>query len=82
MRAVWLLIKFLLVVAVALLGAMFAMENNQTTAVDFLLFSGPKIGLGLWLIIFLFVGTSLGILASSVIIANYRRKLARAIKKD
>ncbi len=82
MRAVWLLIKFLLVVAVALLGAMFAMENSQALAVDFLLFSGPEIGLGLWLIIFLFVGTSLGILASSVIIANYRRKLARAIKKD
>jgi uncharacterized integral membrane protein len=38
--------------------------------------------LGLWLILFLATGTVLGIFASSLIIASYRRKLARATKKD
>ena len=82
MRALWLFIKFLMVVAIALLGAMFAMENSQQLGVNFIMFSSPEISLGLWLIIFLVVGTLLGILASSLIIASYRRKLARATKKD
>ena len=82
MRALWLFIKFLMVVAIALLGAMFAMENSQQLAVNFILFSSPEISLGLWLILFLAAGTLLGILASSLIIASYRRKLARATKKD
>ena len=82
MRALWLFIKFLLVVAIALVGAMFAMENSQQLAVNFILFSSPEISLGLWLILFLAVGTLLGILAGSLIIASYRRKLARATKKD
>ena len=82
MRALWLFIKFLMVVAIALVGAMFAMENSQPLAVNFIMFNSPEISLGLWLILFLAAGTLLGILASSLIIASYRRKLARAIKKD
>ncbi len=82
MRALWLFIKFLMVVAIALVGAMFAMENSQPLGVNFIMFSSPEISLGLWLIIFLVAGTLLGILASSLIIASYRRKLARATKKD
>jgi len=81
-RALWLFIKFLMVVAIALVGAMFAMENSQPLGVNFIMFSSPEISLGLWLIIFLVAGTLLGILASSLIIASYRRKLARATKKD
>jgi len=81
-RALWLFIKFLMVVAIALVGAMFAMENSQPLAVNFIMFNSPEISLGLWLILFLAAGTLLGILASSLIIASYRRKLARAIKKD
>lgn len=82
MRALWMFIKFLLIVAVALIGALFAMENSQQLSVNFLLVSSPEIAFGLWLLIFLAVGALLGILASSMIIASYRRKLARAKKQD
>jgi len=63
-------------------GRLFAMENSQLISVNFILFSTPTISLGLWLLIFVASGTLLGIFASSVIIANYRRKLNRALKKD
>lgn len=82
MGSLWWLIKFLLVVAVALLGAIFAMENSQPLSISFILFNSPEISLGFWLLLFLSAGTLLGIFASSVIIASYRRKLARATKKD
>ena len=82
MRALWLFIQFIVVVAIALVGALFAMENSQLISVNFVLLSSPAISLGLWLLIFLALGTLLGIFASSVIIANYRRKLNRALKKD
>ena len=82
MRALWLFVQFIVVVAIALVGALFALENSQLTSVDFVLFSTPAISLGLWLLIFAASGTLLGIFASSVIIANYRRKLKRALKKD
>lgn len=82
MGSLWWFIKFLLVVAVALLGAIFAMENSQPLSISFILFNSPEISLGFWLLLFLSAGTLLGIFASSVIIASYRRKLARAIKKD
>lgn len=82
MRALWMFIKFLLIVAVALIGALFAMENSQQLSVNFFLVSSPEIPFGLWLLIFLAVGALLGILASSMIIASYRRKLARAKKQD
>lgn len=82
MRALWLFVQFIVVVAIALVGALFAMENSQLTSVDFVLFSTPAISLGLWLLIFAASGTLLGIFASSVIIANYRRKLKRALNKD
>ena len=82
MRALWLFIQFIVVVAIALVGALFAMENSQLISVNFVLLSSPAISLGLWLLIFLALGTLLGIFASSVIIANYRRRLNRALKKD
>ena len=82
MRALWLFIKFLMVVAIALVGAMFAMENSQLVTVNFVVFSSPAISLGLWLLLFLATGTILGIITSSLIIGSYRRKLRRALKKD
>jgi putative membrane protein len=82
MRALWLFIKFLMVLTIALIGAMFAMENSQQLSVNFGLVNSPELSLGLWLILFLATGTVLGIFASSLIIASYRRKLARATKKD
>ena len=82
MRALWLFIKFLMVVAIALVGAMFAMENSQLVTVNFVVFSSPAISLGLCLLLFLATGTILGIITSSLIIGSYRRKLRRALKKD
>ena len=82
MRALWLFLKCLMVIAIALIGAMFAMENSQQLSVNFVLVNSPEISLGLWLILFLAAGTVLGIFASLLAIASYRHKLARATKKD
>lgn len=82
MRALWMLLKFLLMLAIVVVGAMFAMENNQLVNVDFILLQSATMSLGLWLMIFLSVGCLLGLLASSVLITYYKRQLARALKKD
>ncbi|MGB2044863.1 MAG: lipopolysaccharide assembly protein LapA domain-containing protein [Porticoccaceae bacterium] len=82
MSAIWLFIKAIVVIAMALVGAMFALENSQQLSVNFILFTSPEISVGLWLVLFFSAGTLLGVLASSVIIANYRRKLNRAVNKD
>ena len=81
-RALWLFVQFILFVAIALMGALFAMENSQLVTVNFVVFSSPAISLGLWLLFFLATGTILGIITSSLIIGSYRRKLRRALKKD
>jgi len=76
------LLKFLLLLAIAAVGAFFALENSQQISVNFVLFQSVSVSLGLWLLIFLAVGCLLGLLASSVLITYYRRKLLRAAKKD
>ena len=81
MSAIWLFIKAIVVIAMALIGAMFALENSQQLSVNFILFVSPEISVGLWLVVFFSAGTLLGVIASSVIIANYRRKLTRAVNK-
>jgi uncharacterized integral membrane protein len=80
--ALWTLLKFLLLLAIAAVGAFFALENSQQISVNFVLFQSVSVSLGLWLLIFLAVGCLLGLLASSVLITYYRRKLLRAAKKD
>lgn len=82
MRAVWTLIKFLILLAIAAVGALFALENSQQLSIDFIVFQSTTLSLGLWLMIFLVAGCLLGLLASSVLITYYRRKLARAAKRD
>lgn len=82
MRAVWTLIKFLILLAIAAVGALFALENSQQLSIDFIVFQSATLSLGLWLMIFLVAGCLLGLLASSVLITYYRRKLARAAKRD
>ena len=82
MHALWTLIKFLLLLAIAAVGALFALENSQQVDIDFVLFQSTALSLGLWLMIFLVAGCVLGLLASSVLITYYRRKLARAGKRD
>lgn len=82
MRALWLLLKGVLFLALVLLGAVFALKNSVPLSVNFVLINSPEISLGLWLIVFLAAGTVLGLFSSALIIASYRRKLARAITKD
>ena len=82
MHALWTLIKFLLLLAIAAVGALFALENSQQVDIDFVLFQSTALSLGLWLMIFLVAGCVLGLLASSVLITYYRRKLARVAKRD
>mgnify|MGYP003763840009 FL=1 len=82
MSALWTLLKFLLLLAIVAVGAFFALENSQQISVNFVLFQSVSVSLGLWLLIFLAVGCLLGLLASSVLITYYRRKLLRAAKKD
>jgi putative membrane protein len=81
-HALWTLIKFLLLLAIAAVGALFALENSQQVDIDCVLFQSTALSLGLWLMIFLVAGCVLGLLASSVLITYYRRKLARAAKRD
>ena len=82
MRALWLLLKGILFLALVLLGAVFALKNSVPLSVNFVLINSHEISLGLWLIIFLAAGTVLGLFSSALIIGSYRRKLARAITKD
>ena len=77
MRAIWFLIKFVMILALALVGAMFALRNDHGLSVDFILVRSPEMSLGLWLLVFLAAGAVMGILASSLILGSYRRKLAR-----
>lgn len=56
---------------------MFALRNDHGLSVDFILVRSPEISLGLWLLVFLAAGALMGILASSLMLGSYRRKLAR-----
>lgn len=82
MRAIWLFFKFIIILALAIVGASFAINNGQLVAVDFVVLSGPSLSLGLWLLLFLAAGVCLGILASSALIWSYRRKISQRDKKD
>lgn len=82
MRAIKSFIKAILLFAVALLGALFALHNKQPVSVDFIYFYGPEISLGLWLMLFLMLGALLGIVVSSLMVGNYRRKLGSFKKRD
>ena len=82
MRAIRSFFKAILLFAIALVGALFALNNKQTIGVDFIYFKGPEISLGLWLMLFLMLGGLLGVVVSSLMIGSYRRKLGRFKKRD
>ena len=82
MRAIRSFIKAILLFAIALVGALFALHNKQLLRVDFIYFQGPEISLGLWLMVFLMFGALLGILFSSLVVAGRRRQLGRFKKRD
>jgi len=79
-RGIWLFIKFLLILAVAMVGAFFALENSQSLGVNFILINGPTMSVGVWLLVFFASGAFLGMLARSVMVLSYRRKLTRVSK--
>ena len=81
MRAIISFIKAMLLLAIALLGALFALHNQQLLSVEFIYFRGPEMSLGLWLMLFLMIGALLGIVVSSLMVGRYRRKLGR-FKKE
>ena len=81
MRGIWLFIKFFLVLAVAMIGAFFALENSQPLGVSFIFIEGPTISAGVWLLVFFAVGTLLGMLASSAMVLSSRRKLTSGTKE-
>jgi putative membrane protein len=72
-RAIRSFIKAILLFAIALVGALFALHNKQPLSVDFIYFSGPEISLGLWLMLFLMLGALLGIIFSSIMVGSYRK---------
>lgn len=82
MRAIRSFIKAILLFAIALVGALFALHNKQSLSVDFIYFTGPEISLGLWLMLFLMFGALLGIIFSSIMVGSYRRKIGRFQKRD
>lgn len=81
-RAIKSFFKVILLFAIALVGALFALHNKQPISVDFIYFRGPEISLGLWLMLFLMFGALLGVVVSSLMIGSYRRKLGRFKKRD
>lgn len=81
MRAIWLFIKFLLILTVVVIGAFFALENSQSFGVSFIFIDGPTVSAGVLLLVFFAVGALLGMVASSVMVLSYRRKLASATKE-
>ena len=81
MRAIGLFIKFLLILTVVVIGAFFALENSQSLGVSFIFIDGPTVSAGVWLLVFFAVGALLGMVASSVMVLSYRRKLASATKE-
>jgi putative membrane protein len=81
-RAIKSFFKAILLFAIALVGALFALHNKQPISVDFIYFRGPEISLGLWLMLFLMFGALLGVVVSSLMIGSYRRKLGRFKKRD
>ena len=80
MRGIWLFIKFLLILAVAMVGAFFALENSQSLGVNFIFINGPTMSAGVWLLVFFASGAFLGMLAISVMVLSYRRKLTKVSK--
>jgi uncharacterized integral membrane protein len=63
-----------------MVGAFFALENSQSLGVNFIFINGPTMSAGVWLLVFFASGAFLGMLASSVMVLSYRRKLTRVSK--
>ena len=82
MRLLVVLLKIIFFVILVAIGAMFALENNVNLSVNFLLFKGPNLTSGVWLIIFLLAGTILGVLASSASQLFRRKRTSTKKRKE
>ena len=79
--ALYRLVRFILFLGTAFLGATFALFNNHPVRLDFVFFESASLSLGFWLIVFLFLGSILGLGSSSVILIRYKRLIAKMKKK-
>ena len=81
LKALLVVFRLLLLMLVVLLGATFALYNDQPVSLSFVLFETVDASFGLWLLVFLFAGVLLGIASSAVALFQYRRRWARANKQ-
>ena len=77
MKALLVVFRLLLLMLVVLLGATFALYNDQPVSLSFVLFETLEVSFGLWLLVFLFAGVLLGIGSSAVALFQYRRRWTR-----
>ena len=78
---VFLLKSFFLFLALAI-GAIFAVYNDESISVNFVFVHAAHASVGVWLLLFMFVGVLLGILSSSLMVFRYYRMLLRAKKNS
>ena len=71
----------LCLILLLVIGVVFTVRNDQSVAVDFLLFQTPAWSLGLWLLLALFLGASLGVLASGFSLFRLRLRNRRLAKE-
>ena len=74
-------VRVILVLGAFIIGAIFALFNNHPVRLNFVFFESAPVSLGLWLLIFLFLGSILGIGSSSIILIRYRRLIAKMKNK-
>lgn len=78
MRFVLFLLKsFFLFLALAI-GAIFAVYNDESISVNFVFVQAAHASLGVWLLLFMFVGVLVGILSSSLMVFRYYRILLKS----
>ena len=82
LAALYRLVRLILLLGTAFLGATFALFNNDPVRLDFVFFESASLSLGFWLIVFLFLGSILGIGSSSVILIRHKRLIAKMKKKN
>ncbi|MAJ87191.1 MAG: LapA family protein [Cellvibrionales bacterium TMED148] len=82
LATIYKLVKVILVLGAVFLGAIFALFNNHPVRLNFLFFESPSLSLGFWLIVFLFLGSILGLGSSSIILIRYKRLITKLKKKS
>lgn len=75
------LFYFLIAVAMLVLGALFAVQNEATVPLDLLVIALPERSIALWVLLAFAVGGVLGLLTSLGIILRQRTALAAANRK-